>query len=603
MASCGTTVAMRMWQIALAGLTLGAACGDDIPSAPADTSTSGAPVTPTGDTPDPDPGRTDDTTDGPDESTDDTGEPLPPPPLCGSLDYAWSAMLAGPRGEDFDEALERVALRHDRLHAGITSVPTGLGGDITVALDNAPGRAAIAAFLDDDDAWDFEATTSVALRDAVQTWQKATGAFAGVGVAADAYRYGVLRDQGYPCDEVDNARAQLLRAIDGLHRTTALTGEAGLTIRAVAHRDWPGDGGNATTPVLDRDGNPNPLEKNNGTWRDDQSGDHPELIWEDSCSRDQLIGWAAAYGAVWEVVANDPTIDDTKKLRLQSDATAIVTQLSTVRPSGYDLEIWDPEGRPSLHGYLHERNIEGTYGLLNGFHAAMATGIVGALAFAAQDPQADAYLYETLIGDRNLPSIAAMSTLIDFAAATNYSNYNMGFDAAWLNSRYVDHDGAREQMRTFVTELYATPEAPRQPIENAQSFFDFVAAATDANASAFAETASSLQQPWLDQGTDTLQRFPVPPAYIGTVENCDADEIDAGVCTLDDGTQTELIAGVAHNDQLVAADPVAIEIRPRSNFDWRSNPYRVNGEGTGEVLPSSLDFRFAYWLGRWTRAN
>jgi hypothetical protein len=87
------------------------------------------------------------------------------------------------------------------------------------------------------------------------------------------------------------------------------------------------------------------------------------------------------------------------------------------------------------------------------------------------------------------------------------------------------------------------------------------------------------------------------------VENCDADEITAGVCTLSNGQVTDLLGTVGWNDELVAEDPVPIDVRPPSNFHWRSNPYSVNGGGTGDLLPSSADFRFAYWIGRWTRSG
>jgi hypothetical protein len=344
-----------------------------------------------------------------------------------------------------------------------------------------------------------------------------------------------------------------------------------------------------------------PTIKNNGTWRDDASGQHGDFIWEDSCSRDQLVGWVAGYGAAWEVIEHDPTFDDALKDRMREDAAAMARQLMTVRASGYDLEIFDADGRTTPHGYLHEENIEGTYlGVWNGFHALMAAGIVGTLAYIADDPEVDTYL-ETLLGERNLMGIAAFAMLIDFGAATNYSNYNMAFDAAWLSARYLDDETVREDLRSVVQELYASDGEPRQPIENAQSFFDFVYAATVADASAFAPTANDPDEEAIAQGLDTLRVFPVPPTYSVAVENCDADEIDAGVCTLLDGSVTDLLGDVGHNDLLVAEDTIPIDIRPSSNFYWRSNPYSVNGTGSGDGLASSADFRFAYWLARWTR--
>lgn len=529
--------------------------------------------------------------------SESTGDPWVPPPECGSLHYDWSALVPGPAEPGFDDALEVVARRHDRMHTVVNGLPLGMAADIDVAVDDTAGRAALQAFADDDAAWSFANTTDV-----VTGWGKATGAYAGVAAAADAYRYGTLRDQGYPCQEIDRAREQLVRVLDGLHLATALTGTPGLVVRAYAHREFPGAGQSETTPLFDGDGNPQPPEKTNGTWRDDVSGAHPELVWEDACSCDQLVGWAAGYGAAWEVIEHDPTIDQALKDRLQADASAIARQLMTVRESGYDLEVMDADGRITMHGYLHENNIEGQYlGVWNGFHALMAAGIVGALAYVADDDEIDAYLYDQLLGQRNLMGIAVAAMFIDFGAGSNYSNYNMAFDAAWLASRYLDHAQAREDLRSVVRDLYASEGASRQPIENAQSFFDFVYAATIADASAFAPTADVPDEAATERGLSTLARFPVSPAWDFAVENCDADEIAAGVCTLINGDVTDLLGDVGWNDELVAADPVPIKIRPPSNFYWRSNPYAVNGGGVGQQLASAADFRFAYWLGRWTR--
>ena len=345
-----------------------------------------------------------------------------------------------------------------------------------------------------------------------------------------------------------------------------------------------------------------PLEKTNGTWREDNSGVHPEYVWEDSGSRDQLIGWIAGYAAAWEVVRADPTIDAALVERLQADAHAIAVQLRMVRRSGYDLEIWDPEGRPTLHGYLHENNLEGSYlGILNGQHALMAAGIVAALARIAEDPELDAYLVEQLVEDRRLVEIAANNLLIDFGFATNWSNYNMAFTGAWLVGRNLDHAAGREDLRSVADRLYAWPRSVVPVSASGQALFDLVHALAHADASAFTDTPVEPDEVVLERALATLRAFPVAPAWDFARENCDAEEIAAGTCTLEDGTVVEVLGEVGHSDALVVAEPLPIVIRPPSNFYWRSNPNVPNGGGDGTGLYSAADFRFAYWLGRWSR--
>jgi hypothetical protein len=542
-------------------------------------------------------GGADDTSD----SGTSTGEPPFQPPACGSGAYEWTAMLPGPGERAHDAELAAVADRHDRLSAILAGHPHGLDADMQIATDDAIARDAIDQFLDSG-AWDFAATTGLEVPEVVAAFSKATGAYAGVAIAADAYRYGTLRDQGYPCEDVERAREQLLRAIEGLERAIVITGEPGLVARAYARADLPGDGQQVTTPLFDKNGDPLPAEKNNGTWRDDNSGRLPGWKWEDSCSRDQFEGWILGMGAVWEVIRLDDTIPEDVKAGLQGHARDIAMQLRTVRPSGYDLEIWDPEGRPTFHGYLHENNFEGDYvGFVNGFHALMAAGIVSALAYVAEDPEIDAYLHDELLAPpRDLTRKAKDNLLVDFGPGTNFSNYNMAFAAGWMALRYIDDAAAREDVVETLQNVY-DDGGPRQPSEQGQSLFDFVYAASQARATAFGPPEGAPDDAAIARGVATLVAFPRPPGYDDAVEQCDAEEIAASSCTLADGTVVALLGTVGHNDELVADPPIPIELRPPSNYYWRSNPYAVNGGGDGSGLPGSADFRFAYWLGRFTR--
>jgi hypothetical protein len=298
-----------------------------------------------------------------------------PYPACGTSQPPRGALLAGPDEQGHDAALAKLARQYDRQFAALGSGSTGVTADAELVADAAK-REQLTRFLRDEDGWTFDAGS------VVKSWGKAAGLYAGMGIVADAYRYGVLRNAGATCGEVEQARQQLVRGLKGLHLASEITGVPGVIARGFARRDQAGGEGYEVTPLFDGQGRPLPLEKSNGTWRADNSGKHPEYVWEDSCSRDMLLGWAAAFGAVGEIVLDDPSFDAGLKDALRADATALARELMKVRESGYDLEIPDADGRTTFHGYINENNLDRAYlpGVRNGFYAAMALGIVGALA-------------------------------------------------------------------------------------------------------------------------------------------------------------------------------------------------------------------------------
>ncbi|MCA9771167.1 MAG: hypothetical protein KC466_02085, partial [Myxococcales bacterium] len=433
----------------------------------------------------------------------------------------------------------------------------------------------------------------------------------GVGIAADAYRYGVLRDQGYDAAEVEIARGHLVDALHALHLAMAITGTEGVIARGFIRTDIPGPGGaEPLTPLFDGEGNPLPPEKNNGTWRADNSGgEYPNYIFEDSCSRDMIIGWATAFGAAWEVIAEDPAFDEALKDRLRADAAALGRMMMTVQASGYDLEIQDADGRPTFHAYLNENAFDRYYlpflPFKDGQHATMSLGIMTALAYASGDPDLAAYVDDALLGTRNFQGIIASNQLgADFGVVTNYSNVNMIAAGFWLTARYVpaSRPDAREKVRVGLAyQFYDRPGASRQPKETMQSLYDLDYVAGLADGGAFGPASGDYDPVALAQAIETLHAFPEPPFWDIHRENCDADEIAANYCIADDGTELHLLGYVGRGDTLVALEPIPMRIRPPSNYFWRSNPYEPNGGGDGSRLLPGVDFRFVYWAGRWAR--
>lgn len=527
--------------------------------------------------------------------------PAPAPPACGTGPVDRGAALPGPGQDGHDAALAAGVLARDRAAVAVTAWATGATCEVSVA--DPDDQARVAAFLADPAAgWDLEAATGLPPTDIVDQWWKAAGAYAGVAIAADAFRYATLRDEGADCADVEQARARLQVSLDTLHMAQAITGAEGTIARGFARKDLPGGGEVETTPLFDEAGAPLPAEKDNGTWREDASGLYPDMVWEDSCSRDQYVGWIAGMAAAWEAIRDDDAFAEADKASLQADAEALARSLMVVRESGYDLEIRDADGRTTYHGLLHEESIDRVYvpGARNGQNAVMVLGIVGALAFVAEEPEIDAWLADTLIAERDIPGIARdnLASLIDLGTSTNFSNYNMAFLGGWLAGRYTCDDDARAAANEGIRALYARPDEDRQPIEQEQALYDLVDAFAVGGATAWASGEAAPDAAALAKMARVLGDVRPAPFWDVAVENCDADEVAAGVCTLLDGTVVTLWEGL---EDATAVEPVPMAVRPSSNYYWRSNPYEVNGTGSGTTLYPNVDVRFVYWAARWAR--
>ncbi len=504
-----------------------------------------------------------------------------------------------------DADLDAKARRFDRIFHAVHARYTGVNAEATANDDAVVER--VQRFLRDTDGWDFTQHSGAEVATQFR-WDKVAGAYAGAGAAADAFRYAVLRDEGAACDEVDRARQHLHAAMDGIHRALTVTGAPGVIARGYIRRDLAG-GDLPTTPLFDAMGNPLPAEKTNGTWREPARTGPQDYVWEDSCSRDMLIGWALGMAAVWEVSRGDSAVDPARLASLRDDARALGESLRRVSARGYDLEIHDADRRVTYHGLLHEGSVDRAYipnFRANGQNAVMSLGIVAVLARVSEDPSLADYLHNDLVRRRDLPGIVRRYVdAIDVGEMTNFSNYNMAFTGAWLAGRYLCDDTAREAVRTGTLEgLYNTPGRPRQPAEMGQTFFDLVALQARARGTAWRDlTRADLDADALRRGTTTLREFPDAPFFERPRQNCDDTEIAARMCVADDGTVLPLSATAGRGDALVAAVPVPMRVRPVSNYHWRSDPYRPNGEGSPRRLLPGVDFRLAYWMGRYLRAE
>ncbi len=534
--------------------------------------------------------------------------------------YEGTHLLPGPDEEGYDALLEEKANRHDRQHLLFNCAGNGVSSDVNISLANEADRQLVEDFLRTTDSWDFETFSGGRTPlDVLTSHEKVAGLYGGVGIAADAFRYGVFRDQEYPQEEIDRAKAFLLRSIKGLFVAAEITGVPGVIARGFCRTDVPGACNPETTPLFNEFGDPLPAEKDNGTWREDNSDDNrfANYKWEDSCSRDMFIGWATAFGAIWEVIRDDPEFDEATKDKIQLLAGQLGRSLMVERTGGpgslgqaFDLEIFDADGRTTFHGYLNENAFDRFYvawlPLKDGFYAMMSLGIVAALTYVSEDPVLEDYFYNELIGERHFADIVYNQVVgFNLGYITNFSGTNMAYAGALLALRYITDLEAREKV-AYATETHMyfnkPPFLSRQPVDYSYSLYDFVYATAVSGESSYNEMTGAPDAEAVARGVQTLMDFAQPPYWDAEFINCDEAEMESGDCTLNDGSHCTYLGEAGRKETPICEEPVPHAVRPPSNYHWRSCPYRPNSEGAGgpRMIPG-VDFRIAYWYGRWVK--
>ncbi len=518
-------------------------------------------------------------------------------------------VVPGPMEATHDAALARVADQYEIQLENFTRVPLGWGLEAFVA--DSAHRAAIDAFFASGQR-DFRAQSGmhpyVVLDGGYEEFGD-LGMFGGVEAAGNAFRYAVLRDSGAAAADVAAARAVLLRTMDGLHWYTQITGVPGLVARGL--RRIRGSAGEPPlpgsipmlTPLRDAAGNPLPTRKT-ATWRADNSGALPDLIWIDDTSKDQLDGYIFALGAAYDVSARDPTIPAAAVQRLVSDARAIGARLmepAEVAPGrSIDLVLRDADGRlTTFHDLSAEEIAPGVLfrEATNGFNAIMSLGIIRTLFHITGDATLGRFYYGDLVQRRRyLDSVEQTVGSVYVGRQTNYSNVNMAFVAIYGLLRYESDPGIGLRVRMILERSLYAPGIDRDADDAGQSFFDFLYAAFRLGGTT--NNGADAR----DDGIRTLRDFPRPPYWNRDVTNCDTAEIMSRACTAADGTVLTLSPDPGRGGVLVTVDPVPMRLRPPSNFEWRDEPHRVNGGGGSRLNPGG-DFHSAYWMGRFLRAG
>jgi hypothetical protein len=509
-------------------------------------------------------------------------------------------ILAGPGAPAYDASLGSLAAAYQRQQDVFATAESGLSLDVDVQ------SAAIQTVKDffaqamTDDFKQFSGKHPYEVMNGYGEHGD-EGNFAGIASVGVAARLITLRAQKAPDAEIAKARASAVAAAKAWHVYGSIGGP-GVVARGVRRAKpldpsappLPGTTPDLT-PLKDGSGNPLPAMKS-GVWRAPVASGYDGWIWLDDTSKDQVSGYALAAAWLWDALVDDPAVDKQIPVDLAVDLAAFAKQLMKVAPElDIDLCIRDGDGRLTTFHDLNPRQIvpdsvlpEET-GLRNGFNAALALGIIRAAYHVSGDPEIGNYYYSDLVGKRDLPSQAATNAgFIYLGAATNYSNVNMLAIALATLGRFETDSYVRQKIGSTLDKQFWDAGSDRDVLHVKQAWFDAIYGAYGG--------APPADLP--ARVTGNLGGFQQPPAFERDRINCDAMELSAGVCTAIDGkTQITILPDPGHGGDPVAKDPLPMEIRPDSDFQWRSDPHSPNGNASTNMDPGG-DFLAAYWLSR-----
>ena len=517
--------------------------------------------------------------------------------------------------------------RHGRQFFRINALPFGLSLD--AHPKNAESIEAIETFLAQDESDDMVAVTGKHPYELLASYGEYgdLGFFGGVALAGTAFAYQTLRKEGAPEEVLAVWRRRVVRAAESWHIFYVVSGGKGVVARGIRRMvsefpdqpplpvDYP-----ELVPLFDEDGEPLPQPKDNGTYREDNSGGilpEGERIWKDSASKDQVSGQIFAMIALYDAMKDDPDIDQALVTRMQEDALGLAKVLMAKReiadlegPVGkgeYDLMIMDADGRPTFHHDLNPLSLEKFYlteeqGSWNVFNLFMAVGVMKGLFHVTGDPEVESFIYEELLANRQYlqlmkDSLDANKGALDYIYAgnmTNFDNPDMTGVALWL-ALYTETDPEVADVLHFFLEQGWWQRAGESHTAALckQPFW---------HAIYLGLTRTGVKPATVKELKNLLLAFDLGPYLNPARINCDQAEIAAGECLAVDGKTVLTLAAQEEGGSWLATESLDPSIRPPSNFDARSNPFSVNGGGGMRLNPGG-DLLAAYWMGRFLEAN
>ncbi len=330
------------------------------------------------------------------------------------------------------------------------------------------------------------------------------------------------------------ARERLDRCLGALHLLHDATGVPGVLARMVKRATGPAPGELAT-------------------WRQG-SGAWSAYRWMGDVSVDQYAGVFFGYAAAWDAL-DDPV----RREAIAQRVAAMVDRLIA-----HHWRIVDADGRETRHSDLSGGVLTEP---LNSLLALMFTK---AAAVATGAPRFTGTYQDLLARGYARAALRARNPWWEYLFGVNHSDNNLAYLGLYPLTRLERDDRLLALYRRALQRAWGVVRAEGNP------FFTFTTRAVetpgwhDAAADALAE--------------DTLVRFPFPKRDETILNSANRDVCRAWFDDRHGAPQ--------------ACRPVPIDQRPRSSFEWASNPYRMDRRGDPRTSLAGVDYLLAYWLGR-----
>lgn len=333
-----------------------------------------------------------------------------------------------------------------------------------------------------------------------------------------------------------DAKTRLSRSLHGLHLLQEVTGKKGLLARTY----WKGHF------------SPSPGA---GEWHIGK-GNFSNDMWLGDVSVDQLNGAIFGYALAFDLVK-----DRALRKQIAKDVCAIADHLLV-----HGMKIVDIDGHPTRHGHLDSGLFTED---LNALIALMVMKVAHRVTGAPRFQKA----YAHLIGKKGYHFRAAQARdkWWEYIRGINHSDNNLAFLAYYPLMRLEKDPSLKRVYQKGLERTWRVVRPEKNP------FFTFIYHAF--------LPENQRDKMALNRAMETLFLFPAIKRDTRIMNSRRHD-----ICRA---------FWKDRHGHPQACLPLPIQERPADSFEWKANPYRLDGGGDGKTIYAGVDFLISYWMGRY----